>query len=350
MLALLLAGCMLGPDYRRPDLVMPAQVQRGELRTAARGHRPPTPRGGKQFGDPATRCADREGLRNNQDLVAAAARVERFYGTLGTTRSQLFPQVGAGAPAAARAPASDHHAGRRHQPLRRDADQPARELGDRSLRPHAPAHRGGDGRAAGERVLPARHGAVGGGGDHDRAMCVFANRIANGGRLRDAGAAQGHVEPVRTAPPGRRGVGRRGQPGAIGIRRPRCATIPALDQAITQPGERAVACCWDAIRGRSHAAGRRAVARCPSCRPACRPICWSGAPTCGRRSRCWWRPMRASARPRPRTSRPSALTGAFGQASRSLSDLWDGAGARLELRCGHQRADLHGGRRSPARC
>ena len=36
-----------------------------------------------------------EALAANRDIAAAAARVEQFYGALGTTRSQLFPQVGA---------------------------------------------------------------------------------------------------------------------------------------------------------------------------------------------------------------------------------------------------------------
>jgi multidrug efflux system outer membrane protein len=89
-----LAGCMLGPDYKRPDLDVPAQFLS------------PTPDGTvaasaveaawwQQFNDPVLDALISEGLRNNQDLIAAAARVEQFYGVLGTTRSQLFPQLGA---------------------------------------------------------------------------------------------------------------------------------------------------------------------------------------------------------------------------------------------------------------
>ncbi|MDM0051629.1 efflux transporter outer membrane subunit [Variovorax sp. J22R115] len=92
LLAVLLAGCMLGPDYRRPDLVIPAQFT-GEPKTAS-----PTAADTawwNQFGDPQLDALISEGLRNNQDLVAAAARVEQFYGALGTTRAPLFPQVGA---------------------------------------------------------------------------------------------------------------------------------------------------------------------------------------------------------------------------------------------------------------
>ena len=93
-LGLPLAGCMLGPDYKRPDLDVPVQ------------YRSATPMGAvdaaavesawwRQFNDPALDALISEGLRNNQDLIAAAARVEQFYGVLGTTRSALFPQVGA---------------------------------------------------------------------------------------------------------------------------------------------------------------------------------------------------------------------------------------------------------------
>jgi len=93
-LGLPLAGCMVGPDYKRPDLDVPAQ------------YRSPAPTGmvdvsqtdadwWRQFKDPALDALISEGLHNNQDLIAAAARVEQFYGVLGTTRSALFPQVAA---------------------------------------------------------------------------------------------------------------------------------------------------------------------------------------------------------------------------------------------------------------
>ncbi|MDM0107095.1 efflux transporter outer membrane subunit [Variovorax sp. J22R24] len=92
LLAVLLTGCMIGPDYKRPDLDVPAQFA-GEPKTAS-----PTAADTawwKQFGDPQLDALISEGLRNNQDLVAAAARVEQFYGALGTTRAPLFPQLGA---------------------------------------------------------------------------------------------------------------------------------------------------------------------------------------------------------------------------------------------------------------
>ena len=39
-------------------------------------------------------------LEDNRDVKIAAARIEEYIGRYGTTRSQLFPQVGADANAA----------------------------------------------------------------------------------------------------------------------------------------------------------------------------------------------------------------------------------------------------------
>jgi len=91
--ALLLAGCTLGPDYVRPTLAVPEQ------------YRGAAPQGSvadgsdsawwRLFGDPQLDALIDEALASNLDLVAAAARVDQFYGALGTTRAELFPQIGA---------------------------------------------------------------------------------------------------------------------------------------------------------------------------------------------------------------------------------------------------------------
>ncbi|RZT97912.1 efflux transporter outer membrane subunit [Rivibacter subsaxonicus] len=85
------AGCMLGPDYKRPLLEVPdryyyASSEARELANTAWW---------TQFGDPVLDALIEEGLRNNLDLRIAAARVDQFAGVLGSTRAQLFPQVGA---------------------------------------------------------------------------------------------------------------------------------------------------------------------------------------------------------------------------------------------------------------
>jgi len=95
-LVALLAGCTLGPDYQRPELSVPAQYRGATPPTAAELALADTA-WWRQFGDAELDALIAEGLRNNLDLVAAAARVEQFYGALGTTRAQLFPQIGADA-------------------------------------------------------------------------------------------------------------------------------------------------------------------------------------------------------------------------------------------------------------
>jgi len=91
---LLLAGActVVGPDYERPQTDMPAAwrvdyPQAAELANA---------RWWEQFGDPVLNDLIDTALRENRDLRAAAARVDRFIGALRTTRSQFYPQVGYG--------------------------------------------------------------------------------------------------------------------------------------------------------------------------------------------------------------------------------------------------------------
>ncbi|MDM0114109.1 efflux transporter outer membrane subunit [Variovorax sp. J22R133] len=93
-LGALLGGCMLGPDYKRPDVPVPAQYRGAAQQTNVSPTASDTA-WWEQFGDAQLNALISEALANNLDVVAAAARVDQFYGALGTTRSQLFPQVGA---------------------------------------------------------------------------------------------------------------------------------------------------------------------------------------------------------------------------------------------------------------
>ena len=92
-LATLLAGCAVGPDYVRPAIDSPAQwrisyVQAADVANTAWW---------EQFGDPALNALIEQALRDNKDLLIAAARVDQFIGQLATTRSQFYPQIGYGA-------------------------------------------------------------------------------------------------------------------------------------------------------------------------------------------------------------------------------------------------------------
>lgn len=89
-MAFALAGCMVGPDYERPQVDLP-----GAFRFEAKA----TPsladtRWWEQFQDPVLNDLIRIALEENRDIKIAAARVEEFLGRFGVTRAQLFPQVG----------------------------------------------------------------------------------------------------------------------------------------------------------------------------------------------------------------------------------------------------------------
>jgi multidrug efflux system outer membrane protein len=89
---LALGGCLLGPNYERPAIDTPpafrfAEPDTKDLVDTAWW---------EQFNDPALNALIATALADNKDVKIAAARVEQFLGQFVTTRSQLFPQVGAG--------------------------------------------------------------------------------------------------------------------------------------------------------------------------------------------------------------------------------------------------------------
>lgn len=90
LIVALTAACAVGPDYERPAVEMPA-AWRNEQPAAAEVA---NTKWWKQFGDPVLDQLIDTALRENKDLTIAAARVDRFLGTLTVTRSQFFPQFG----------------------------------------------------------------------------------------------------------------------------------------------------------------------------------------------------------------------------------------------------------------
>jgi multidrug efflux system outer membrane protein len=86
-----LGGCVLGPDYQRPPVNAPAAF-RFEDKEAKRVADTDW---WAQFQDPTMSRLIGIALAENKDVKIAAARVDEFLGRLGTTRSALFPQVGA---------------------------------------------------------------------------------------------------------------------------------------------------------------------------------------------------------------------------------------------------------------
>jgi len=90
LLATVIAGCTIGPDYERPAVVAPTawRIDYGTAVDVA------NTRWWEQFGDPVLNELVETALRQNLDVRIAAARVDQFIGALTATRSQLYPQLG----------------------------------------------------------------------------------------------------------------------------------------------------------------------------------------------------------------------------------------------------------------
>ena len=91
VLACLVSGCMLGPDYMRPGVVIPAN-HRGAVIPPETESLADIP-WWELFRDPVLQELTRQALRNNYDLRTAAARVEEARAQIGITRSFLYPQI-----------------------------------------------------------------------------------------------------------------------------------------------------------------------------------------------------------------------------------------------------------------
>jgi len=93
LLCLVLGGCLLGPDYRRPALDTPQNWRFGEKEARDLADTA----WWEQFRDPVLNELITVALRENKDLKIAAARVEEFRGRYGVVRAAQFPRAGAGA-------------------------------------------------------------------------------------------------------------------------------------------------------------------------------------------------------------------------------------------------------------
>jgi multidrug efflux system outer membrane protein len=87
--AVLVAGCMLGPDYRRPQVDAPDAYLREPATAAATADL----EWWKQFDDPVLDALIVEALARNRSVMIAAANIEQAAGLLTTTRAPMFPQA-----------------------------------------------------------------------------------------------------------------------------------------------------------------------------------------------------------------------------------------------------------------
>jgi multidrug efflux system outer membrane protein len=101
LLALMVIGCNVGPNYKRPVATTP-QTYRGELapEIAAPAVVPAPSFGDQQwsaiFQDPTLQKLVQEALQNNLDVRIAAQRVLQAQAQFGIVRSQQLPSVSAG--------------------------------------------------------------------------------------------------------------------------------------------------------------------------------------------------------------------------------------------------------------
>ena len=89
LIALVLAGCAVGPDYRRPLVDTPSawRVEEKQAKDLA------NTAWWEQFNDPVLNKLIETALKENYDLKIATARVEEYAGRYMVGRSGLFPQI-----------------------------------------------------------------------------------------------------------------------------------------------------------------------------------------------------------------------------------------------------------------
>jgi len=92
--ATVLAGCMLGPDYQRPTLSLPAQHRDAALAAPGReAFSLADLRWFELFRDDSLQALVHTALQQNYDVRVAVARIMESQAQLGISRSFLFPQL-----------------------------------------------------------------------------------------------------------------------------------------------------------------------------------------------------------------------------------------------------------------
>jgi outer membrane protein, multidrug efflux system len=93
---LLLAGCMLGPNYRRPEINAPEAYRADSQSVVASAESLGEEKWWEVFQDPVLQQLIRTALEQNYDVRIAASRVLQAQAQLGITRANQFPTVSAG--------------------------------------------------------------------------------------------------------------------------------------------------------------------------------------------------------------------------------------------------------------
>jgi multidrug efflux system outer membrane protein len=93
---LLLTGCMVGPNYRRPPIDAPGAYRDDSQSSMASAESLGNEKWWEVFQDPVLQQLIRTALEQNYDLRIAASRVLQAQAQLGITRANQFPTVSAG--------------------------------------------------------------------------------------------------------------------------------------------------------------------------------------------------------------------------------------------------------------
>jgi len=91
ILAGLLTGCAIGPDYVRPDIAVPKTFIHNETNTTAK--QTVDTQWWKTFNDAALTQAVEEALHTNYDIQSSQASVDALLGQFDQAKSYLYPQI-----------------------------------------------------------------------------------------------------------------------------------------------------------------------------------------------------------------------------------------------------------------
>ena len=96
LVAVLLTGCTVGPNYHRPSIDVPTAFRAPEPLPADQAASIADLKWFEVFKDAQLQALMREALQRNYDLREAVARVEEARAALGITRSNQYPNFGVG--------------------------------------------------------------------------------------------------------------------------------------------------------------------------------------------------------------------------------------------------------------
>jgi len=308
-LVLVTAGCLVGPNYQRPQVEAPTaflyQVENAQATADVAWWR--------QFQDPVLDALIAEAIANNKNLKIAAANVEQAAAVLTQTRSQLFPQVG-----------YEASGGEAKLPRIPDSQTSWELVGGVSWEIDLWGRIRRLTEAARASVLAseeARRGVV---------LSLVAS-VANG-YLQLRGLDEQLAIARRTLDTYGDSVRlfelqfKHGLKPQMTVEQARvqyetaAAAIPQLESQVVQT-ENLVSILLAATRDRSRAASRSSSSPCRRSRPGSPRSCSSGGRTSARPSRTWSRSTPSSARPRPATSPPSRSPASSAEERRAREPL-----------------------------